>query len=84
VEKVEIHLPPDVRVQPIPNHMSLSQMVDRGELDAVVTAGAPSSFMKGSPNVKRLFENYREAEEGYFRRTGVFPIMHTIIVKRDV
>jgi 4,5-dihydroxyphthalate decarboxylase len=84
VEKVEINLPPDVKLNPIPSHMTLNQMVDKGELDAVVTAGAPSSFMKGSPNVKRMFENCREVEEQYFGKTGIFPIMHTIIIKREI
>lgn len=84
VEKVEIHLPPDVKIEPIPSHMTLNQMVDKGELDAVVTAGAPSSYMKGSSNVKRLFENCREIEEQYFGKTGVFPIMHAIIIKREL
>jgi hypothetical protein len=68
VEKVEINLPPDVKLEPVPSHMTLTLMVDKGDLDAVVTAGAPPSFMKGSPNVKRLF-----VEEQYFRKTGVSP-----------
>ncbi len=59
-------------------------MLDDGELDALFTARAPSCFMRGSPNVARLFENYREVEEQYYQKTGVFPIMHTIIIRRDI
>ena len=83
-EKIELHLPSDIDLQPIPPDKTLSQMLETGELDAMFTARAPSCFIKGSPNVARLFENYREVEEAYYRKTGIFPIMHTVIIKRDV
>jgi 4,5-dihydroxyphthalate decarboxylase len=83
-EKVEINLPPDIRLEPIPAHLTLNSMIEQGELDAVVTAGAPSSFLKGSSHVKRLFQNCREVEEAYFIKTGIFPVMHIIIMKRDL
>jgi len=83
-ENIKLHLPPDIDLQPIPPDKYLSKMLDDGELDGMFTARAPSSFTKGSPNVARLFENYREIEESYFQKTGIFPIMHTVIIKREI
>lgn len=84
VEKLEIRLPPDIRLEAIPPDRTLSQMLDDHELDALFTGRAPPSFLSGSPNVRRLFENYRDVEEHYYRKTGIFPIMHTIIIKHDI
>jgi 4,5-dihydroxyphthalate decarboxylase len=83
-EKLKLRLPPDIDYQPIPHDKTLSEMLDAGELDAMFTARTPSCFTKGSPNVKRLFENIMEAEKEYYLRTGIFPIMHTITLKRSV
>lgn len=83
-EKIDLHLPPDIDLQPIPPDKYLSRMLEEGELDAMFTARAPSSFEKGSPNVAQLFENPREVEEQYYLKTGIFPIMHTVILKRDI
>jgi len=84
VEKIKIHLPSDVDLEPIPADKYLSQMLDDGELDALFTARAPSCFMNGSANVARLFGNFREVEEQYYKKTGIFPIMHTVIMRRDI
>jgi 4,5-dihydroxyphthalate decarboxylase len=59
-------------------------MLHTGEIDALLSARYPSSFLNGSPNVGHLFPNYREVEENYFRKTGVFPIMHALVIKREV
>jgi 4,5-dihydroxyphthalate decarboxylase len=83
-EKIALDLPKEIDLQPIPSDKYLSQMLDEGELDALFTARAPSCFTNGSPNVGRLFENYREVEEAYYNKTGIFPIMHTVILKREV
>lgn len=83
-EKIELALPSDIDLEPIPPDKYLSKMLEDGELDALFTARAPSCFTRGSPNVARLFENYREVEEAYYRKTGIFPIMHTIIIKREI
>ena len=59
-------------------------MLDDGEIDALLTARDPSCFTRKSSNVGRLFENYRQVEESYYQKTGIFPIMHAIILKRDI
>jgi 4,5-dihydroxyphthalate decarboxylase len=63
---------------------SLSAMLESGELDALFTARAPSCFTKGAPNIVRLFPDYREVEKGYYKRTGMFPLMHLIGIKREL
>ena len=83
-EKIDIEPPLDVDLTPIPDGKTLSQMLDNGELDALFAARAPSSFTSGSPNVDRLFRNYREVEENYYKKTGIFPIMHMVILKRKI
>ena len=83
-EKLKIAVPPSIRLQPIPADKTLSRMLADGELDALVTARAPSTFHKEPDKVKRLFPNYVEVEKEYYRRSKLFPIMHTIVIRRDV
>jgi 4,5-dihydroxyphthalate decarboxylase len=84
VEKLKVRLPEDVDYKPIPIDKTLSGMLDNGEIDALLAARAPSCFDKGSPNVRRLWENYPEVEADYYRRTRIFPIMHCVVIKRSV
>jgi 4,5-dihydroxyphthalate decarboxylase len=83
-ERIPITLPPSIRVTTIPEQTSLDQMLDRGELDAVIGAQAPLSFQRGSPNVARLFPNSKEVEVEYYRRAGIFPIMHLVVLRREI
>jgi 4,5-dihydroxyphthalate decarboxylase len=83
-EKIKLSLPPAIRVEPIPEGKTLSQMLDAGQIDALYTPRMPSSFLRGSGRVRRLFENYGEAEKAYFQKTRIFPIMHTVVIRRDV
>ncbi len=59
-------------------------MLDRGELDAVITPLLPSVYSPRSPRVRRLFPNFRQVEQDYYRKTGVFPIMHTVCMKTSL
>lgn len=81
-EKIALSLPPEFRVQPIPADKTLSQMIDSGEIDALYTARAPSTFGR-SANVRRLFEDYPAVERAYYLKTKIFPIMHVVAIRRD-
>ena len=85
-EKIRLDLPERFDVQPIPAGQTLDEMLVSGEIDALYTARAPRSFDAADPDgpVRRLFADPRAAEQEYFRSTGVFPIMHTVVVRRDV
>src|SRR2546430_2791105 len=84
IDKLKIDLPSSIRIRPIGANQTLSQMLADGELDAMVTARAPSTFHKRPDDVKRLFPDYVSAERDYYRRTKIFPIMHTVVIRRDV
>jgi 4,5-dihydroxyphthalate decarboxylase len=83
-EKTKLALPPQIRLRMIPPDRTLSQMLAEGEIDALYTARMPSSFRSESGNVSRLFPDYDAVEREYFQTTKIFPIMHTIVLRRDV
>jgi 4,5-dihydroxyphthalate decarboxylase len=83
-ERIPIELPANVRHRTIPSERSLDEMLESGEIDAAMGAVPLPAFVRRSPKVGRLFPNYRQAETDYYRRTGIFPIMHTVVVKRSV
>ncbi|WP_338603118.1 ABC transporter substrate-binding protein [Sulfolobus tengchongensis] len=74
----------DIKVTRIPNGKNLSDMLANGEIDALYSALVPSSFKNYPEKVVRLFRNYRELEADYFKKTRIFPIMHVIVIRRDV
>jgi 4,5-dihydroxyphthalate decarboxylase len=83
-EKLRLDLPPAIRVDPIPADRTLAAMLAAGEIDALYTARTPSTFGDGSGRVRRLFDDFAAVELDYFRRTRIFPIMHTVAIRRDV
>jgi 4,5-dihydroxyphthalate decarboxylase len=84
VEKLKLDLPPHIKYSPIGPTQTISRMLADGELDAFVTARAPSTFYSEPDKVKRLFPDYVEREKDFYRRTKIFPIMHTVVIKREV
>jgi 4,5-dihydroxyphthalate decarboxylase len=83
-EKLKLDLPRAIRLRPIGPEQTLSAMLAEGEIDALVTARAPSTFYARPDKVERLFPDYLERERDYYRRTGIFPIMHTVVMRREV
>jgi 4,5-dihydroxyphthalate decarboxylase len=83
VEGVELDLPPGVRLTRVPDR-SLNDLLLAGEIDAIVAAHPPAGLDRESGRIVRLFEDYQQVEEAYYRETGVFPIMHVVAIRRDV
>lgn len=74
----------DLMLTRAPSGRSLSSMLLNGELDAVLHTDLIAPIRDRDPRVRRLFENYKELEISYYRKTGIFPIMHTTAVKREI
>ena len=83
-EKISLALPPPHKLSTIPLDTTLSRMIESGEIDALYTARAPSTFYTNPKKVKRLFPDYAARERDYFQRTGIFPTMHIIAMRRDI
>jgi 4,5-dihydroxyphthalate decarboxylase len=81
---IPLRLPEKVKVEFLPAEQTLEGMIESGDLDALLAIYIPSIFQKGSPRIARLFPNYYEVEQNYYRRTGIFPIMHTVVLRADI
>jgi 4,5-dihydroxyphthalate decarboxylase len=82
--KIPHAAPPGVEVQPIPPGATLDAMLAEGAIDALYSPRTPRMFAAGDPRVRRLFADPRAEEERYFAATGIFPIMHVVVLRRDV
>ena len=81
---VPLDLPDDIHLEFIPEDKTLEGMLADGELDALFATYIPNLFLSGSPTIARPFPNFKEVEQDYYRRTGIFPIMHTVVIREDV
>jgi 4,5-dihydroxyphthalate decarboxylase len=77
-------LPSDIKLTQAPAGTELGDLLERGEIDFMMTANNPLSFRRGAKTVARLFPNYAELEKDYYTRTKIYPIMHTVVIRRDV
>ena len=75
---IPLDLPEDIRLDFLSGQQTLERMFAAGELDALLSLYIPNLFLERSPNIARLFPNYKEVEQDYYRRTRM-PIMHTVV-----
>jgi len=83
-EKLPYPLPSNLDVTDAPHGRELGDLLEAGEINALIHLHKPAAFVAGSPRVRRLFPDYRQAEADYFRRSGHFPIMHLVVLQREV
>lgn len=82
-DKFPLNLPEGFPLTSV-NDVALTTMLANGEIDGIMSARRPSCFISGNPKIRRLFPDYRSAERAYYQKTGIFPIMHALGIRRDV
>lgn len=83
-EKIKLELPPDVKVEAAPEGATISQLLDQGEIDGFMAPRPPSPAALANPNVGWLFDDPTAAAKDYYKRTGVFPIMHVAAIRKEL
>lgn len=84
VEKIALNFPSGVEVQSIPADATLDDWLRQGKLDALIAMRPPRCFNERVANIDRLFPDYQSVEADYFKRTGIFPPMHVIGLRRNL
>jgi len=79
-EKIPLDLPPDIDIAPIPPGQTLADLLAHGEIDAIYSPRAPAA--PEGARLRRLFTDSRRAEQDYYRASGVFPVMHVVVLRR--
>jgi 4,5-dihydroxyphthalate decarboxylase len=75
--------PPGFPLQQGPPGVDETELLLSGGCDALITAITPSAFLEGNPEIKRLFSDVKQAEQQYFKKTGLFPIMHVVGIRSN-
>jgi 4,5-dihydroxyphthalate decarboxylase len=83
-ERLKLELPDDIDIEPIPEDKSTNDLLLSGEIDAIISPTPPDSFVDGHENVRELLGGIRETEKAFHTRTGAFPIMHTVVIKKSI
>jgi 4,5-dihydroxyphthalate decarboxylase len=83
-ERLELDLPPGMVVEPIAEGETLQRLLLAGTIDALLAPKPPAAFLGGNPAIRRLVPDYEQVERDYHRRTGFFPIMHLIAVRKSL
>lgn len=78
------YLPEGFPIEQGPPGVDESELLLSGGCDAVIAPITPRAFEEGNPNILQLFQNPYETERAYFKKTGIFPIMHAVAIRKDV
>ena len=84
VSKQESMIPEGLKVSQGPAGKDESDLLVDGDVDALFHAAEPRAYTQGHPDVARLFSDYRQTERAYFKRTGIFPIMHAVAIRNSL
>jgi 4,5-dihydroxyphthalate decarboxylase len=82
--RMEIDMARRYDVTQLPPGSAPDEMLAAGELDAMICANLFPSMLNGRPEIRRLFEDYPDVEAAYFKKTGIFPIMHTVAMREEL
>ncbi|GAA5143530.1 ABC transporter substrate-binding protein [Nocardioides marinquilinus] len=83
-ERQRLSLPDHVTVEPLPSDTTLTAALLDGTIDMIMAPRVPSAFRRPGSGLRRLLPDYAERELAYYAETGLFPIMHLVVVRRDV
>lgn len=83
-EDIEFDRPRDLRIEMVRPGKSIEAMLAEGEIPAMLSPSVPRLFAKGDKRIARLFPDYKAIEIEFFRRTGIFPIMHTTVIRQEI
>jgi len=84
VSKQESMVPKGLSVSKGPEGKDESDLLESGEVDALFHAAEPRAYIEGHPKVARLFPDFRKTERAYFEKTGIFPIMHAVVIRNSL
>ncbi len=82
-ERAPVDIPPDVPVEMAPPGSTLGGLLVAGEIEALFAPHTPDVFHERRPEVVRLWPDHRAVEANWYRRTGLFPIMHLVVLRRE-
>lgn len=83
-EKIKLQLPPGVRIEEAPAGTTISELLERGDIDGFIGPRPPSKSVLKNPNIGWLFDDPTAVAKDYYRRTGVFPIMHIVGIRKEL
>lgn len=83
-EKIKLELPSEVKIEAAPDGRTISDLLDSGEIDAFIAPRPPSGAALSNPNVAWLFDDPTAVAKDYYRRTGIFPIMHVVGIRKEL